>query len=202
MKTRFLTLLLLVGSLVGAGCSVIPPAGADPTRFYVLSAAPASATKSESGEGLVLGLRSVDVAAYLRSRSLVVRQNGNEVQFRDFARWGEPLEAGLSRTLKEALIATGSVSQVASVPFSIDVERDLDLSVRVLACEGGADGSVYFRATWELVNTGAGAGLLASGDFTATGLTWDGQSEATLASALSEAVATLGKEIATKINAQ
>jgi len=66
------------------------------------------------------------------------------------------------------------------------------LAVRVLACEGAADGTVIFRATWEL--TGGTAPSV--GDFSASGLRWDVKSEASLASQLGAAVLALADEIA------
>jgi uncharacterized lipoprotein YmbA len=200
MKTRFVALTLSLLALVLTGCSsLVPEAQTDPTRYYVLTAQPAG--EAAAGKA-VLGLRAVDTAAYLRSRSLVVRKGDNEVEFREFARWGEALDAGLARTLRENLLAADAVAQVAVVPFPLELVRDYDVSVRVLACEGDSDGTVRFRATWELWNTGAGADVQKRGDFTATGLTWDGRTEASLVAGLSRAVAQLTGEIATAIGQQ
>lgn len=197
MKTLFATLALSLTALLLSGCSsILPEAQSDPTRYYVLTA-PALVTPAAAET--VLGLRNVEVAAYLRSRSVIVRKGENEVEFREFARWGEALDAGIARTLRESLMASGEVAQVAVVPFALDVERDYDLAVRVLACEGEAAGGVRFRATWELWSTGAGAEVTQRGDYTARSLTWDGRNEASLAAALSQAVAGLGAEIATVV---
>jgi uncharacterized lipoprotein YmbA len=193
MKTRFATLMLPLTALLLGGCSsLLPEAQPDPTRFYVLTAsAPALAGTGDT----VLGLRNVEVAAYLRSRSLIVRRGEHEVEFREFARWGEALDAGIARTLRENLLAADAIAQVAVVPFAMDQERDYDMTVRVLACEGEAGGAVRFRATWELWSVGAGAEVVERGHYEARGFTWDGRNEASLAAALSQAVAGLAAEI-------
>jgi uncharacterized protein len=178
--------LLVAGcAFLVAGCS-LPQAQSDPTRFYVLStgaAVPPAATETPA-----IRLRPVELASYLRGRPIVVRKGNNEIQFREYARWGEPLEQGIARVLREELLARGAnITDRAA-------ERGYELSLRVLACEGGADGTVLFHAVWQL--TGGDDAATKQGDFRATGLTWDRKSEATLAAGLSDAVRALGAEIA------
>jgi uncharacterized lipoprotein YmbA len=200
MKTCLATLMLSLTALLLSGCSsLLPEAQSDPTRYYVLTA-PAAVTAATGDT--VLGLRNVEVATYLRSRSVIVRKGENEVEFREFARWGEALEAGLARTLREHLLAVDTVAQVAVVPFSLELVRDYDVAVRVLACEGDADGRVHFRAAWELWSVGAGADIVERGDYVATGVTWDGRTEASLAAGLSRAVAGLSAEISAALAGQ
>lgn len=116
---------------------------------------------------------------------MVVRRGASEIEFREHARWGEPLEQGVARVLSAGLRARGMNVVPAGAAASV-------LAVRVLACEGAADGTVIFRATWEL--TGGTAPSV--GDFSASGLRWDVKSEASLASQLGAAVLALADEIA------
>ena len=198
MKPRANSLVLLLAAAAGllsiAGCS-LPSALPDPTRFYVLSATPPAATPLTGG--VAIHLRQIEVASYLRARPLIVRRGDNEIEFREYARWGEALELGVARVLREELLARGVAGAVlapglrsATVPF------DYELTVRVLACEGGADQSVRFRAAWELATTGAKVAVAAHGDYVAAGLRWDGKNEASLAAELSRAVTGLAGEIA------
>ncbi|MBL9211478.1 MAG: membrane integrity-associated transporter subunit PqiC [Opitutaceae bacterium] len=185
------------GLLLTAGCQILPEAQSDPTRFYVLSSA-AAGTAATTGAPVVQ-LRPVEVAEYLRSRSLVVRRGGNEVEFREFARWGEPLEAGVARVLREELLARGAAGAVLAASARRDpAKANFDLSVRVLAAEGAANGAVDFHAGWELraVDTGT---VAARGDFRAAGARWDGKNEAALAAGLSQAVGALAAEIASAL---
>lgn len=187
--------------LLGGCLSVpIPQAEADPSKFYVLSPVTAAAAPEAASKAPALQLQPVEVASYLRARTLIVRRSENEVQFREFARWGEPLELGIARVLREELLARGAAGDVlVTGGFAPAAGAPRTLAVRVLACEGGADGSVHFRAMWELApkagaNDGAGT---ARGDFRAANLRWDGKNEASLAAGLSAAVAGLAAEIAT-----
>lgn len=180
----------------------IPQAEADPARFYVLSTTGAAAPVSPPEGAPGVHLQSVEVASYLRSRPMIVRRGNNEIQFREFARWGEPLELGVERVLREELLARGAASHVVTGGLRPPNMRfDYTASVRVLACEGGADGSVLFRAAWEVVperREGADAGATPKrGEFRPTDLRWDGKTEGSLAAQLSAAVAGLAGEIAT-----
>jgi uncharacterized lipoprotein YmbA len=187
-------LLLAATLLVVAGCNVVPPPQADPTRFYVL-ASPAPAVAGAGAKMKRLNLRPVDVAAYLRSRPIVVRRGDNEVQFRDFARWGEPLEQGIGRVLRDALLAGGAAGSISVASSRVGrVAGEPDLVVHVQACEGGADGSVRLEAAWELLS-GTDGSLLVRGDFHAVGLKWDGRNEATIAAAVSQGLVALAAEI-------
>jgi uncharacterized lipoprotein YmbA len=183
-KTRQLGIILSGLALALAGCSLLPEPKADPTKFYVLTtpATPVAAARVTT----VVQLRPVEVAGYLRSPALVVRRGENEIEFRDQARWGESLDLGIARVLKEELRARGI--EAGTGPGSGG-----QLSVRVLACEGTASGGVNFRAAWELTDVGTASRR--GGTFQAADLRWDGKSESTLAAQLSEAVAGLAAEI-------
>lgn len=175
--------------LLLAACSIpIPKAEADPTRTYVLST-----TDAPAAGGRPVQVGRVEVANYLRNRALVVRRGPNEIEFREYARWGESLDAGVARVLGDAL-ALGAAAPAADANAA---RRPLlEANVRVLACEGNADGGIHFQATWELVDTGGELRTVARGEFRAPAeLRWDGRNEASLAAALSRAVAALAAEI-------
>src|SRR5688572_5949137 len=111
--------LMLIGLLLAAllalpGCS-LPQAQPDPTRFYVLSAEMTRAPASSNGTPLsVLYLREIELASYLRTRPIIVRRGENEIQFREFALWGEPLDLGIARVVREELLARGAASAVVT----------------------------------------------------------------------------------------
>lgn len=198
---RQISSLLCFGLLVAfagfaAGCSIpIPQAEADPTRYYVLSTA-ATPAPPAIANAPVVHLRAVELASYLRARPIVVRRSDNEIQFREFARWGEPLELGLGRVLREELLARGAAGAVVAGGLrSAAASPTHELAVRVLACEGGADGAVIFRAVWDLSTVGAQPAVVARGDYRPADLRWDSQGEASLAAQLSAAVGGLAAEI-------
>lgn len=203
MTTRLFSfrrvLLAGAGLLAVAGCSIVPEAKTDPMRFYVLSTAAAGATPPAGAP--TVQLREVELASYLRSRPMVVRRGENEVEFREFARWGEGLEAGIARVVREELIARGAAGAVLTAGSRRDASKiDATLTLRVLACEGLAGGAVAFRAIWEVAPAGPESKVPAArGDFRAADLRWDGKSDAALAAQLSKAVSALAAEIAAEL---
>ena len=189
------SLQLSAFSILLGGCS-LPQPQPDPTRFYVLSA-PALSAAEPTAKGSSVYLRPIELANYLKAKPMIVRRGNNEIEFREYARWGEPLELGLGRVLREDLLARGAARTVLSAGLRpLNVDCDFELGVRVLACEGAADGGVNFRAVWELWAAGATPKMAAHGEFRSEGLKWDGKSEAALAEQLSKAVSDLSGEIA------
>lgn len=188
----------VMGALVGlalAGCSVLPEASVDPTRYYVLSGP--AAVVAPQAEAPAVYLRPVEVARYLHARPVIVRRGDNEIEFRDFARWGEPLEQGIARVIRDELVARGAARavQISGVRRE-SANRDYTLTVRVTACEGGAAGEVIFRAVWELVANGAKPRMVGGGEYRVADLRWDGKTEASLTAQLSVAVSGLAGEVA------
>ena len=190
-------LMLGFGVFALAGCNLLPQAQSDPTRFYVLSTPAAAAAFGAEGKAPAIHLRPVELASYIKSKPMIVRRGDNEIEFREYARWGEPLELGIGRVLREELLARGAAGAVLAAGMrAFNVDYDYELTVRVLACEGQADGTVKFRAIWELSTTGTAPKIAARGDFNPAGLKWDTKNESTLASQLSEAVAGLAADVA------
>lgn len=190
-----------------AGCSLVPPPAADPTRYYVLTGpVQENASEAQGAGSVVLGVKRIEIAPYLNGKDMVVRKAGNEITYNSFSRWAEPLTTSISRALAGRLAGSEKVARVYSQPFPFEVERDYDVSVRVLRCEGDidADGkaSVSFSALVEVTQANAGGGLIMRKVFTATETDWDGRNFGALATGLSEAVAALSAEIAAALPAK
>lgn len=180
--------------LLSAGCS-LPPAKPDTTRYYVLPTAAEEAPAKNPA--LHVGLFPIRLPEYLRSPSMVVRQGASEVRYEDGERWAEPLDAGLARLLRSKL---SGVADVTIYPFRADAPRDCDLHVQILACEGTANGSVNFAATFEIAAPGGGEG--APHNFTAAPAKWDGHDYAQLAELLGADTAQLADAIAAALPAK
>jgi uncharacterized lipoprotein YmbA len=186
--SRFASFSLCAVALgLGTGCNLLPEPQPDNTRFYVLgAAAPATAPAASAPR---VGLRRVDVPAYLKSKSLVSLRGNHELRYDDTARWAEPLDAGILRALRDQLAGRAAVSVY---PFPTQVERDFDVTVQIAAAEGRDDG-VHFAASYEVVRV-SDARVVARRTFTAPVTAWNGD-PAQLADRLSVAVAGLADDI-------
>ena len=197
MKARFpffFSLLLPVLGLL-AGCNIIPPSTPDATRYYVLTSATARpATMAPDGPQWRIALRPVEIPSYLHDKAMLVRSAGNEIHYAAEARWGESLEAGLSRVLREDLQGRGEVAHVIA---SAGEDADFDVLVRMLRCEGDRDAKVArFSAVVEVYAPRLGANLRARDIFVMEIPGWD-DSYGQLAAKLSEAVDGLAGHIVT-----
>jgi uncharacterized lipoprotein YmbA len=185
-------------ALLLASCTLpLPQAQPDATKYYLLSAArgaPATGGAAGGEIGRVIGLRDVEVPAYLRPKSFVLRSAPNEIRYLDFTCWGEPLEQGLARVLAEDLRSYPGISRVALAPFRPAEQRNFDVVVRLEACEGTAAGEVLFSAEWRIVAPDSGA-TVAAGTYTAPERRWKSRDYGSLAAKLSEAVSGLGRAI-------
>jgi uncharacterized lipoprotein YmbA len=142
----------------------------------------------------------VKVEGYLKRREIVVRSGANEVSFRDYRRWAEPLEAAIQRSLRSGLLAAPGVGQVYTEPFLSEQERDYDVSVEVLRFEGDAAPSGKFTASVtamvEVSTAGTSPRVVSRRLFVAPAAAWDGSNFDQLAGLLSRDVAALAQDIA------
>jgi len=188
--------------LAVTGCS-LPASKPDPTRLFLLAAT----TPTGAGPAVAapvakpaLGLRPVALAAYLRSPSLVAIAGGAEVRPLGDARWAEPLGDGVARVVRETLLAQAVTRAVVVFPAPHEAVPELEVSIRVDACEGvvPADGAAVARfvAEWSVQSNAADAKVLFAGRYAPAPTAWDGHDPAALARALGEAASGLANEIA------
>lgn len=149
--------------LLGSGCSLFPKPAPDPTRHYVLTGPTSAVVNDALPKGrLVVGLRAVQIAPYLDGKAMIVRRGDNEIDYRDYARWAEPVAVGINRMLVARLYASDKVARVFPQPYPFDVARDVDVAVSVLRCEGRIkpDGTavVSFLCALEIVKVGEKSG--------------------------------------------
>ncbi len=200
-KRRRLVWTVLALGAVLAGCSVIPQPTADPTRYYLLSS-PADAAPAAAPHGtLHIGIRAVEVPSYLRNtRSMVVRRSSNEIRYEDFARWAEPIEAGIQRTLRERLLADDRVATAEVPPFIGGPKRDYDVAVRIQECEGvqtgSGQGEARLVASYEILDVNKGGEVVLRRVFVAPESKWDGTDFGQLAGLLGAEATALGNDIA------
>lgn len=189
MKTNRRPLLMVsaAAALFLAGCNVLPQPAPDNRRYFVLESRAGAAAESRE---VTVGLRPVEISAYLKHKALAVRRGDHELEYATDARWAEPLEAGLARILREQLARR---VRVVAYPFPAQTERDFDVTVSVLAAEGTPNG-INFSAVFEIVRAGEKSGWVTRRNFTTAGSNWNGDFDR-LAGALSDAASELADGI-------
>jgi len=189
--------LILLG--LASACSIGTPAQDDPTRYYVLADVTPPGASAAAPTGVRLGIHTPALESYLKKRDIVVRSGANEVDFKDYRRWAEPLEGNIGRLLRAHLLAAPGVASASVEPFPIDQDRDYDIAIEIRHCEGAtaADGRSFasFAATIEITSAGPAPQVVVRKVFVAPPAGWDGADYARLASLLSADVAALASEI-------
>jgi uncharacterized protein len=189
-----------------AACNVVPPPEDDPTRYFVLSDPVSTAVAATVAGGARIGVREVKLESYLKKKEMVVRTGENEIEFRDFRRWAEPLDAAIVRVLRRRLLDAAGVAQVYTEPFPTDQDRDFDVTIDVRRCEGLLTSSgkyvASFAAMVEVSTAGSGAHVVSRKLFTAPDAAWDGKDFDRLANLLSADVSALGQEVLAVISAK
>lgn len=163
---RYGTRMAAMACLVVGSAACMSLARTEPTqRHYVLGAGaspPGAAAPTESFD-LAIGVRRLKLASYLDAPFLVVRRGPNEVDFAEFHRWGESLEAGINRVVAGALVGRG-FREVAVAPWPAQARYDYVIQLDVVRFEGRAlggpdsmEGGALLLATWEVVHQPDGA---------------------------------------------
>jgi uncharacterized lipoprotein YmbA len=189
-----------------AACNVVAPAGDDPTRYFVLSDPVSSAVQAPASVAVRIGLGEIKLESYLKKREMVVRTGANEVEFRDFRRWAEPLDVAVSRIVRLRLLEAPEVGQVYTSPFPAEQQRDYDVAIDVRRCEGAAAApgtyTASFSAMVEISTTADNPRVVSRKLFTAPDAAWDGRDFDRLASLLSADASALAQDILAGIPAK
>lgn len=116
--------IALVFLLIGCGSS-------PRTNHYVLTG---DASSIPDGDSPSLGVGPVEVPEYLNRNGLVIRQ-GNQLEISSTDRWGEPLEAGITRVVALNLAAALDTQDIRHFPWRASGAPDYGVGISVLALD-------------------------------------------------------------------
>ena len=160
------TPIALVAVHVLAGCSL--GRATPPMESYVLGGSPAgeAATGSGPSEGFTIGLRRLDLASYLATPAIVVRQGTNRMLISQSHRWVEDPGEGINRVIAGDLAAGSSVRAVDVAPWPARSAHDYLIQVHVTRFEGiapeepaASGGEAHVLASWEILRSPDGVVL-------------------------------------------
>lgn len=130
-------------------------------QHYLLggSALPDSMVPSDRPSGLRIGLRRLQIAEYLESPLIVVRQGSHEIRYSEFHRWGGTLNNGVGRALASNLEILAPLDNVDLAPWAIRTAHDYLIQIHLEHLEGRApeepivlEGGVHLMASWEILD--------------------------------------------------
>jgi uncharacterized lipoprotein YmbA len=195
-------LLLVSLSLAGCGNFSAKP---DPSRFFTLTAiAQPGATPGKDLSnlaGVSLGIGPIRLPGYLDREEIVTRVSPNRIDFSEYDRWAEPLDASFTRVLAQNLSVLLHTNRLVFYPWEPNRRPNYQLTVQVIRFESNDRGEVYLSARWEIFDTSNNNRIsLRTGE---SGITRQPTAQSTDASvaALSEALGDLSREIANAVSA-
>jgi uncharacterized lipoprotein YmbA len=184
-----------------AGCSVLSPQP-DRSEFFILTpvsdsagmgAKPASASPDSQ---LTIGVGPVDFPDYLRRLPVVTRVAPNRIDLSAERHWAEPLDKNFVRVLSENLTVLLDTQRIEKYPWSLRTKVDYQVEIDVQRFETTSDGQTQLIASW-IIRDGDGGKILYASRTTAGGPA--GPDGVSASAALSGDLATLSKEIASRI---
>lgn len=127
---------------------------------------PETVMPSQQLTGLRIGIRQLQLAEYLESPLIVIRQGQHRIRFSEFNRWGGTLSSGVNRALAGYLKALAPVESVDVAPWASRATHDYLIQIHLLHMEGLApdgpadlEGGAHVMASWEIINPQDGAVL-------------------------------------------
>lgn len=142
--------LVVSGALLLASCLSFSPKD-DPTRYFVLSATAERSAGGGVGQ-VALGIRRVTLPEYLERPELAVRKDEREIEYLRYHTWGEPLDEGIQRVLRDSLMGLLNTRNIRLTDWPREVV-DLELSVEMLRFDIGRAGGVTLHALWHLTRS-------------------------------------------------
>ena len=184
-----------------AGCSVLSPqpdrsssSSLTPVSDSAATAAKPASTSPDSQ--LTIGVGPVDFPDYLRRLPVVTRVAPNRIDLSDERRWAEPLDKNFVRVLSENLAALLDTQRIEKYSWSLRTRVDYQVELDVQRFETTSDGQTQLIASW-IIRDGHGGKILYASQTTAGGPA--GPDGVSASAALSGDLATLSKEIASRI---
>ena len=196
---RMLALLAAV-SLGLAACASV----ADPTKYYILSAAPAPAAAparpAGADTGGAVGVGPVLLAGYLDRNAIVTSTADGQLDVSMYHRWAESLELGVAQTLVNDIAGRLGTERVIVYPWRGRFERIIDYQVGVVVMrfDGTLGKDVTLDARWRMVDKDNREIALKRSTITQP---VSGNDYPALVTGMNQAVASLGREIAAEIQA-
>ncbi|MGJ8641292.1 MAG: PqiC family protein [Opitutaceae bacterium] len=194
MKNRvFNRLSVLVAGVLAlflSACVNLKPK-ADAAKLYALGSAEPVLPANVGAPAIYIS--KPDLPAYLDGKRLQYRKASGEVADIGRARWAEPLEEGIARSLAEYLMEVSNKPVQAYFPWPDRTKGSLDLYVRMYKLGAFENGDIQMTAAWELKD---GAKIQRSGTFQSTDIAWTVDDAESFVAGLNAALAQLASELA------
>jgi len=139
-------------ALIVSGCISIPNS---PTpRFYALSAVSEDqvSQKIDIPSNVIIGVGPVKIPEYLDRPQIVTKTKEKMLQFAQFDRWGEPLDLGLARLIREDLAVMLPKAKLTLYPWNPSIAVKYQVTIEVIQLDNELDRDMSFAVQWTIID--------------------------------------------------
>jgi len=197
MKNRLkIWILLFISTLIMNGCATSQPA-----RFYTLNgiSKPDSAPSVAAGKAEIIGVGPISIPDSLDRPQIVTLSGENEVRIAEFDRWSSgSYRDEIARVLTENLSTLLLPSQrVVSYAWGRRISLNSQITVDIIRLDGVLGKTLILKANWAiLAENGTKTIMVRRSDISEP---VNGGDYASFAAAMSRALGTLSREIASAV---
>jgi uncharacterized lipoprotein YmbA len=151
MKYNLAVLLLL---FLLPGCLSFPSSPSP--RFYTLEPIKEVSGVELSGadhlSNAVLGVGPVTIPEYLNRPQMVTRNSDNSIEFAQFDRWAEPLDAGIARIIARNFSLLLPKASVEIFPWNSIIPIKYQVIMEIIQLDCRLDGDALLLVQWSVID--------------------------------------------------
>ena len=138
--------------LIVSGCISIP--NSSTPRFYSLSAVNETqvSKKINLPPDVIIGIGPVKIPEYLDRPQIVTKSKDKMLQFAQFDRWGESLDLGLARLIREDLTVMLPGAKLTLYPWNPSIAVKYQVVVEVIQLDSELDRDMFFVVQWTIID--------------------------------------------------
>lgn len=141
--------------LLFGGCISLPNSPMSPTpRFYMLSSINETqvSKKINITPSLIIEVGRVKIPQYLDRPQMVTKNKEGTFKFDEFNRWGEPLDLGLARLVRDDLTVMLPGAKFTLYPWNPSVAVKYRVVVEIVQLDSELDRDLFFVAQWLIID--------------------------------------------------
>jgi len=138
-----------------SGCISLPNGQISPTpRFYMLSAMEDAQVSKKINiiPAVIIGVGPVKIPEYLDRPQMVTRDKEGVLKFDEFDRWGESLDIGLARVIREDLTVELPGAKLTLYPWNPLTTVKYQVNVEVVQLDSELDGDMHIVMQWTVID--------------------------------------------------
>jgi uncharacterized lipoprotein YmbA len=141
-------------ALLICGCLSLPNSPSSPTpRFFMLSAMnETQVSKKIMTSGVIIGVGPVKIPEYLNRPQMVTRDKEGILKFDEFDRWGESLDIGLARLIREDLTVMLPGEKLTLYPWNPSIAVKYQVVAEVVQLDSELDRDMHFVVQWMIID--------------------------------------------------